>query len=133
MGRTLLDGARVVPVLAGALTCTDESRTGAKSPQCHCLHAISVFWIYIYIAYKAEAPWYVSARRVERRYDWTYGNDIDELGGNDSLSTSVVLQLQGSNHVVGVLYISNIPGINSDRLTLEAFSMAVRRAEISAA
>jgi hypothetical protein len=34
----------------------------------------------------------------------TYGNDINELGGNDGLSTSVVLQLKGSNHVVGVLF-----------------------------
>lgn len=52
-------------------------------------------------AYKAEAPW-VCQRRA-RRYRMTYGNDINELGGNDGLSTSVVLQLEGSNHVVGVL------------------------------
>jgi len=39
--------------------------------------------------------------------EWkTYGNNINELGGDDSLSTSVVLQLEGSNHVVGVLVIS---------------------------
>lgn len=51
------------------------------------------------------------------------------------MSTSVVLQLEGSNHVVGVLYISSgYDAVREGRgLTLEAFSMAVLLAEISAA
>jgi hypothetical protein len=33
----------------------------------------------------------------------THGDNVNQLVGDDGLSTSVVLQLQGSDHVKGVL------------------------------
>lgn len=37
-----------------------------------------------------------------------HSNDIDELVGDDCLTTSVVLQLQRTDHVTGVLPVSAI-------------------------
>lgn len=85
----------------------------------------------------------------------THSDNVDKLVGDDCLTTSVVLELQGANHVTGVLRVSTQSqnksfdlsqghqGGQGDEkaplnqvkiiLTLEAFSIAVRLAEISAA
>jgi hypothetical protein len=84
--------------------------------------------------YRAEAPYIPSQQCTETTIKPTYSNNINELVGNDGLTTSVVLKLERTNHIECVLsaIISENLGI-AVLPTFEAFSMAVLLAEISAA
>lgn len=77
----------------------------------------------------------------------THSDNVDKLVGNDGLTTTVVLELEGTHHVKSVLLMSTSQQIGKHARqdgkketkkkrrgrTLEAFSMAVLLALISAA
>ena len=124
---------------SGESSSSTQQNRGINAIRCM---PFSEFWVpsTSTSAYKAEAPYTRQQDSGIEGTNATHGNDINELGGNDSLSTSVVLQLKGSNHVVGVL--SKV-SVSNDKIqiiegrkegpTLEAFSIACLLAEISAA